>query len=173
MSKSVNLLDIRFSDINGNQIVREEYNIVFESHDSAELFIQDRHNYWMELLNKNLVISPRQNETIEEIEIQKVFKEAAKAMGLSPRYVFRKTRAANIIEVRRIGIAICVEFGLSVSLIGKAIGFDHSTVVFHRDKFYDLCEFESGYEEKYNKVKDVVLTKINGEFLEDGSGKLK
>jgi len=172
VDKPVNLLDIRFSDKGGKQIVREEYNLIFNSYETAEAFIQSRTIYWRELLNMDLVIAPHQNETIEEIEIQKVFKLTASAMGISSRYILR-TRSEPIIEVRRLAIAICIDFGLSEAIIGSAIGYDRTTIIHHRDKFYHFCEVEPGYEDRYNEVRDKVLKKLNGEFLEDGSGKLK
>ena len=170
MDKPINLFDIRFYDKDGNKIVREEYNIIFGSHDKAELFIGDRKRYWSELFGIELVIEPRQNETIEEIEIQKVFKLTAKKMGISERYVFHKTRSASIIDVRRVAIAICLEFGLSVSIIGHAIGFNHTTIIHHRKKFIGFCQHEPGYEDRYIQIKDYVLSKLNGSFKSDGSG---
>ena len=171
MDKPISLRSIVFHDINGISIVKEEYSLTFSSHEYAEKFIDERKEYWTNILGIKLVITPMQNETIEEIEIQKVFKLTARAMGISSQFIFRRTRSAAIIEVRRTAIAICVEFGLSVSVIGNAIGFDHSTIIHHRDKFYGLCEYEPGYEDKYNEIKDKVLKKMNGSFSEDGSGK--
>ena len=174
MDKPVNLVDIRFSDKGGKLIVREEYNLIFNSYEIAEVFIQDRTKYWKELLKMDLVIAPYQNDTIEEIEIQKVFKLTAKAMGISSRYVLHKTRSDSIIEVRRIAIAICLDYGLSEAIIGKAISKDRTTIIHHRDKFYGFCENEPGYEDRFTEIKDKVKKKLGGEFLDDGSGeKLK
>ena len=171
MDKPVNLVDIRFSDKGGKQIVREEYNLIFDSYERAEVFIQDRTKYWKKLLNMDLVIAPYQNETIEEIEIQKVFKLTAKAMGISSRYVLRRTRSDPIIEVRRMAIAICLDFGLSEAIIGKSIGYDRTTIIHHRDKFYDFCETELGYEDRYEEIRHKVKKKLTGEFLQDGKPK--
>ncbi len=174
MDKPVNLVDIRFSDKGGKQIVREEYNLIFDSHERAEMFIQNRTAYWKELLNMDLVIAPHQNETIEEIEIQKVFRLTAKAMGISSKYVLRRTRSIKIIEARRIAIAICLDFGLSESVIGQAIGYDRTTIMHHRDKFQDFCESEHGYKDRFIGIRHEVKAKLGGLFESNGSGqKLK
>lgn len=173
MQKPINLMSIRFSDINGRQVVREEYNTIFRTHELAELFIEERREYWQKLFDMKLKIDPYRNETIEEIEIQKLFKLTAKAMNIDPKFVLRRTRDADIIEVRRISIAICGEFGLSPSNIGRAINMNHTTIIHHRKRFFDLCRLEPGYEDRYNEIRDNVLNKLNGKFMDDGSGKEK
>ena len=172
-NRPVSLRHIVYADKRNKdvKVVREEYGIVFDSHERAELFIQERKKYWESVLNMELKLSPMQNETIEEIEIQKIFKFVAKAMGKNPKFILRKTRDGDIIRVRRYAIAICRDLGLSTPTIGKAIGQDHSNIVYHDRKFHEFCEVEPGYEDKYNEIKDSVLVKLNGKFAEDGSGK--
>jgi hypothetical protein len=162
MSKSILLNSLAFSDKFGEMILREEYNLTFKSHDDVEKFIQSRYIYWKELLGKDMNISPMHNETIEEVEIQKIFKLTASAMGLAQSHIFRRTRITDIVEARRYAIAICVDLGMSITVIGKSAGFDHATIGHHRDKFYDLCDVDKGYEAKYLKIKDEVLTELTG-----------
>ena len=170
MNNPIIITELIFSDQRGEMILKEEYHITFNSPDDVERFIQSRYIYWKDLLHKEMTISPRHNETIEEVEIQRIFKLTASEFGLSQSHIFRKTRIAPIIEARRFAIGICVDLGLSVSAIGKAAGLYHATIIHHRNKFFDLCDTEKGYEERYGKIKDAVLSQIKGRYSEDGSG---
>jgi hypothetical protein len=170
VNKPIIVNNITFSDRFGQMILKEEYNITFKSSGDVEKFIQSRYEYWKELLGKDMTIAHHQNETLEDVEIQKLFKTTASVMGLAQSHIFRRTRITEIVEARRHAIAICTDLGKTVTTIARAIGFNHATIGHHRDKFFDLCDIDKGYEASYLKIKDSVLTELNGEYSEDGSG---
>ena len=171
MNKPINLLSITFTDQYGEMVVKEEYSVTFNDVSNAEKFIQQRHTYWQELLSMRLFMSPRQNETIDTIEIQKIFKLVSKHFNISPGNIFRRVRNPNVIEARRFGVAICTYLTLKPQTISDAIGFDRTNIIYHRNKFDGIYEVDIKYREKYERVKDAVLTELNGSYSEDGSGK--
>jgi hypothetical protein len=171
VNKPVVLSHITYSNRDGEMIVREEFGLTFGSHETAEVFIQSRHKYWQELLNHDLFMAPQQNETLEDLEIIKLFKLTAKYYGVQQKYIFKRTRIPKVIEARRIASAICTDLALSPAVIGHAIGFDRTNVIHHLNKFDGYYETEPGYKEKYHEIKEAVLNDMNGKYAEDGSGK--
>jgi len=171
VNKPINLLNITFTDQYGEMVVKEEYSVTFNDVSNAEKFIQQRHTYWQELLSMRLFMSPRQNETIDTIEIQKIFKLVSKHFNISPGNIFRRVRNPNVIEARRFGVAICTYLTLKPQTISDAIGFDRTNIIYHRNKFDGIYEVDIKYREKYERVKDAVLTELNGSYSEDVSGK--
>ena len=163
MSKPVALSNIIFSNRDGDMVVREEYGLTFDSHETTEVFIQERFKYWKELLKVDLFMSPRSNETLGDIEIIKVFKLTAKHSGLNPKYVFKRNNSPNVVEVRRIASAICYDLSLSAATIGHASGFDRTNIIYHLKKFDNFYENEVGYKEKYEEIKKSVLNELNQE----------
>ena len=141
--------------------MKEEYFIVFDNTESLEAFIQQRYGYWKELLNKEIVMAPEHNETIGELSIRRVFELTAECCDVKKSDIFQKTRTTPVIEARRFAIAICVEMGQLVTNIARAIEYNHTNIIHHRNKFYDLCDTEQGYQDRFLEINDFVLTKLN------------
>jgi len=168
-SKPVSLNSLRFSDKNGATIVREDYAISFVDHEAMEKFIQNRHRFWTELYGTDLLIAPHSNETIQEIEIKKVFKLVAKHLKLSYLDVVSRSRKAKYIEARRIAINLCLGTGVMKTSIAEAMGYNHSTIIHHENKHKGYMEvdkvynnlYHSIYRDEYLGVEEYVLTNLN------------
>lgn len=172
MGKPITLTSVRFYDSKGKFIVGDNTMVSFGDIGKADVYIEALHRFYELMYKMELVISPDRNETIEEIDIHKVF-------GMTGDYfkiqdVLGRTRVPFVIEARRYGIMICIERGLKPVAICRAIGYDHATISHHQKKFSGFCETEKGYHDRFLEVQDYVLTKLSGRFKEDGSGeKLK
>lgn len=163
------LNSLRFSDKKGKFILREGYDIVFNNHETVEIFIQERYEYWTEKLKKELVIAPSANETLEEIEIQKVAKLAAKYMNISYKLV-KTSRKRKHTTVKQYIIHICRGRKATLESIGEVLGCGHSNVIYHLNQAKGFIETDKIYREKYEEVEDFVLSQLRGKFKEDGSG---
>lgn len=169
MGKPITLTSVQFYDSKGRFIIGDNSMVSFGDIDKAEVYIEGLHKYYEAMYKMELVISPNRNETLEEIDIHKVFEMTGDYFKI--QNVLGRTRVPFVIEARRYGIMICLERGLKPSAIEKAIGYDHATIGHHKKKFYHFCDTEKGYHDIFLEAQDYVLTKLNGRFKEDGSGK--
>ena len=161
MEKPINLNSITFSDKDGAMVLTEHYEITFANASDAEKHIQERAKYWKALIHKPLFIAPSMNETIEEIEIKKVFKLTAKYFDLKYSDMMSRSRKTTLVEGRRIAINICFERGVRQYLIEDATGIDHATIIHHRKKWAGFMETDSNYAFKFGSVEEFVLTSLN------------
>lgn len=168
-SKPISLNSLRFSDERGNFVVTEYYGLTFNNHETTEIFVQARHKYWTDLLQKKLVFAKDDNETLEEIEINKVAKLMAKHLKISYRTMIASQKR-SCVEARQFIIHICSDRKVKQSTIGVMLGYKRNTINYHLRKSLDLIETNKEYRERYYEAEDYILSKINGNFLEDGSG---
>jgi hypothetical protein len=163
--KPVSLNSLKFSNSNGEMIVSEGYMLTFGNSDLAEKFIQHRYKYWKKRLNMDLVIAPNMNETINELEVVKVFKLTARHFNILYRYIMSKGRRKEYVEARRIAINICKGRHVQDAVISRVTKMDHSTIVHHKKRFKELIESEKGYVEMFSDCEEYVL-----ERLDNGTG---
>ena len=160
LNKPISLNSLKFSDKRGKLIVKEDYFLIFDSSENMEKFIQTRHKFWQETLNKDIVLAPEYNETIDELGIIKIFDFTADFLKVNN--ILSRTRKAKIVEARRFAIAICVDQGQLITTIANAIDFNHANIIHHRDRFYELCDTEKGYQDRYLGIHDFVMNQLNG-----------
>lgn len=152
---------LKFSDRTGNMILTEEYNLSFASSLDAEKFIQERYRYWTGLIDKELVIAPSMNETMDQIEIRKTFKLTAEYFGLNYREMMSKSRKHTMVEARRMAINICLGRGIRQVQITDSIGIPHDVLIHHKKKWAGFMEVDPDYAFRFESVQEYVLTKLN------------
>ena len=168
MGKPITLTSLRFYDSKGKFKVEDNSMYMFPDLDAAEIHIRDRHEHFEKLYKMELIISPDRNETLEEVDVKRVFDYTGEYFDISN--ILGKTRIPYVVEARRQAIIICIERGLRAQVVSRAIGFNHATISHHQKIFKNLSKTEKGYYDRFLDVQDYVLVKLNGRFKEDGSG---
>ena len=155
-NKPVSLESLKFSDKSGNLIVDEGYMLTFGNDELAEKYIQKRYKYWQKILGIDLVIAPNMNETLYEIEVVKVLKLVARFFNIPYRILTSKSRKREYVDARRIAINICKARNVQDSVISRVAKMDHSTVVFHKKKFIELCETDKKFIKMFDDADEFV-----------------
>jgi len=169
--KPISLNGLRFSDKRGNFIVSEDHFLTFKNIPLLEKFIHDRLQYWKTILEMdNLQVMQDQSETLGEIEVNKIMRLVANGLGYDFALALTKTNKREAVEVRRLTIKICLERKMRVTSISRALGMPHDLIIYHRNKFKDLCESDKKYHDKYIEIEDYVFSTLYGRFIDDGSG---
>ena len=161
MEKPINLNRITFSDKDGAMVLIEYHEVTFAHATDAEKYIQDRSVYWRSVLNKHLFISPSLNDTLEQIEIKKVFKLTAKYFDIDYPTLMSRSRKSNLVDARRMAINICLERSVRQCDIEDATGLPHDLIIYHRNKWEGFMEIDSEYAFKFGAVEEFVLTTLN------------
>jgi hypothetical protein len=79
--------------------------------------------------------------------------------------VFSKIRKREIVEGRFIYSKLLYEAGYTFKSIGRALGKDHSTVIYYRQQFEDLYITEKEFRMKHNLIKEVLTESDEIEFV--------
>jgi len=164
---NISLNSLRFSDKKGNLVVREDYNLIFRDSDYAEIFIQSRMDFWTELYSMNLVLAPDMNETLQEIEIKKVFKLISKFCKVPYKYVAGDSRKRIHTDPRKFGIIWLRFRKIGPSAIAHCIGVDHSTVSYHYKEGLKYMETDSNFNDKYYEIDEHLAKILTGKQDED------
>ena len=169
--KPVALNGIAFYTKKREHIVTESDAITFCDYDHMEKHIQARKKYWSELYDTELVLSADNNETIKEKQVLDILRLVCNRLGVDFKSARSKYRGEDEVEARRMTMAICHGRKLSKTIIGKSLGTDHANVKYHIGILNGLCEVDPKYQKTFLNIEDFVLSEIEGEFKEDGSGK--
>ena len=105
------------------------------------------------------------NETLEEIEIQKIAKLAAKYMKVSYRAI-KTNRARKYTTVKQYVILICRERKAKLIPIAEVLECTHSNVLYHLTQTKGLIETDPKYREKYYEVEEFILSQLRGNLQE-------
>ena len=108
------------------------------------------------ILGIDLVIAPNMNETLYEIEVVKVLKLVARFFNIPYRILTSKSRKREYVDARRIAINICKARNVQDSVISRVAKMDHSTVVFHKKKFIELCETDKKFIKMFDDADEFV-----------------
>ena len=160
MSKPITLNGLTFSDSKGNPIVVENHFITFYDVYDLEAFIQDRFKYYRGLIGREMAMAPDMNETLFTIEVNKVFKLTAQYFHLTYGQLFGKSRKGEIIEARRMAMAICYNRKVQKTVIAKSINMNHATIIHHLKVFENLIETDKSVYETYLGLEEFVLTQL-------------
>ena len=163
--RPINLNSLTFSDKSGKMVVIEDYNLTFAKASDAEKHIQKRYKYWTDLLKIDLVIAPNLNETLEHIEIKKVFKLTAKHLKLDYSDVMSKSRKPVLVEARRLAMNICLERGVKKARITDAVGITHDIIIHHQNKWAGFMEIDPDYAFNYGVIEEYVLKNLSNETI--------
>lgn len=169
--KPITLVNLSFFDKDEINIVSESEQKTFHSFSFMQKYINERLSYWSELYGKKLKVDPDSIETLIIEEAQSVLKYVCEFSGVDYMKANSELRDIEYIEARRFAINICFMRKMGKSSIGKGLGIDHTTAIYHINKHKDLCKYDSEYESRYLNVYEFVMEKISGKFNEDGSGK--
>ena len=161
-NRPISLNSLVFSDKKGNSIVTEDYDMTFANLTYCELFIQERYRYWRDVLGIDLVIAEDKNETMKEIETQKVLEIVCERMGVDYLKARSKSQKREFVESRRFAMAISFGRKVNKSTIAKALGLDHATVLHHLKQLHNLCEFDRDEKKQFIDLEDYVLISMNG-----------
>ena len=159
-SKPRSLNCLKFSDTGGSPVVTESHAITFYRMQDLEWFIQKRYLFWKELTGIDLVIAQDDNETLKDLEVERVVRLVAEYFKLSYTDMIGKSRKTKIVEARRFVVAICRGRKVQVDIIGNELRKDHSTVTHHMKKFKAFMENDHKYNARYNDIEEYVLTKL-------------
>jgi hypothetical protein len=169
--KAIALNGITFYHTQGHTVVTEGCSITFQMYEQMELYIQERKEYWSKLLNLELTISPDNNETLLEKDIDRVLKLACGRLGVGYESAKTRYQGGPEVKARRMTIAICINRSVEPVSIRNVLGLDHSTISYHIKTNINLCETNTLYRSLFLEVEDHVMSEIGGRFMEDGSGK--
>lgn len=163
---------LRFCDNKGGFVVREEYkSLIFRDQELTERYISKRKQYWEGQLLIDLHVATDHNEIMKITEIKRVFRLVARILGIYPEAIFGRSRVRELVDARRFAMMICRGKGLTCAMIGENIGLNRTTVIHHEKTLRDLMKFNPEIRRTYEQIEDAVLSELNGQFLEDGSGK--
>ena len=154
----------------GKIYVIESFNITFLSRHHLENFIEERREYWSGVCGFNLSVFPDSSETLLPDEILTIFQLTCEKIGVEYEEAKFKRGAQEFVEARRLAIGICINRKASYSSIGRALGLNHSTILYHRRKIKEFMIYDKAFARLFNDTEDYVLTKLSGQFSEDGSG---
>jgi len=79
--------------------------------------------------------------------------------------VFSKKRKREIVEARFIYSKLLYEAGYTFKSIGRALGKDHSTVIYYRQQFEDLYITQKEFRMKHNLIKESLKDSDEIEFV--------
>ena len=169
--RPITINGIKFTDERGNLIVHEDYySLIVVDADHANTFIDNRRVYYEGMFLMKLTVSPDMNETLKLVEIKKVFRYTARKLQIPVEKMLGKTRKRSYVDARRYAIKVCRVRGISHSLIAEQIGWDRTTIIHHDNTLTDLMETDDRVFQEYYEIEDYVLTSLNGNFKDDGSG---
>lgn len=152
MNRPTTLNSLKFSDADGNILIREELSIEFTYHDDMENYMQSRYAYWTEVLDKMIVMAPDHNETMAGIEINRILRMFARKLGIPVRGVRSRSRKADYIEARRMIINYCSSRGIMNVTIADALSYNHATVGHHIHTHNNLMEMDKRYRDRYTQI---------------------
>lgn len=169
----ITLTNLRFFDEYSQFVVEEDFaGLVFANEDLVQVFIDHRTKYWQSVFMKPLRTDPRYNETIKMIEINKIIRFVAWKLGIPVSSLKSKSRKRELVDARRFAMQICADRGMTAPMIADQMGFDRTTILHHLKDFSDLIEYNNDVAKAYYEISDYVMFRLNGQFSQDGSGKL-
>jgi len=169
--RPVTLAGIAFCTMRGIPVVTESEIISFCDYEHMEKYIQSRKKYWSELFGEDLTISADSHQTLNKVQVIDILKLVCKKLGVDYNKTMTKYKGADVVEARRITMAICHKRHLPKRTIGKALRTDHTNTIYHINKNRDYCQIDKSYRKKFLDIEDSVLMEIGGMYSEDGSGK--
>jgi len=172
--KPITLISLSLFDEDDNNVINEPVSITFYDFKDMQIYITDRKLYWSELLRRTLKVDPQSVETLITQEAKSVLHHVCEFMGVDYARASSDLRDTEYVEARRAAINICFIRKMGKSSIGKGLGMDHSSVIYHINKHKNLSETDKYYESRFIQTYEYVMEKMGGNFRDDGSGeKLK
>ena len=95
----------------------------------------------------------------ERVTIEKVFSFVSRRYGFSTEDIRGKKRTSDIVYVRHIAMYLCTEYtGLSLKVIGRQFGRDHSTVINARDNVINRMKKDSAFDKEIRELSKELTT---------------
>lgn len=109
-----------------------------------------------DLLQNNVVISRRNYEGV----FLRVQQEVSKYYHVELDAVKSRKRYRNYVMAKRAFMCVCLELGMGVSEIGKYLGYDHTTVIHHRETNKNLLDTDDEYATEMLQLIELVKHKL-------------
>ena len=78
-------------------------------------------------------------------------KEAVEKIGFTWEQVISKDRKAGLVDARRCVAKHLLQHGYTTMTVGKELNCDHSTVVYHKQKFKTLHEYDANFRHTWSE----------------------
>ena len=168
--KPITLISLSFFDEDNNHAVEEPAGMTFFDFKDMQLYITDRKLYWSELFQRSLKVDPQSVETLITQEAKAVLHHVCEFMGVDYARASSDLRDTEYVEARRAAINICFMRKMGKSSIGKGLGVDHATVIYHIKKHQNFIDTDKYYESRFIQTYEYAMERMGGNYREDGSG---
>jgi len=168
--KPITLISLSLFGEDDNPAVEEPINTTFFDFKDMQLHITERKLYWSKVLKRPLKVDPQSVETLITQEAKAILHHVCEFMGVDYARASSDLRDTEYVEARRSAINICFMRKMGKSSIGKGLGMNHASVIYHINKHKDLSKTDKYYESRFIQTYEYAMEKMGGNYREDGSG---
>ena len=102
---------------------------------------------------------------IKEVTYQEIAEDVANDRQIHIDLLQKKSRRAEVVNARRMFVALCLQRNDKLVSIGNFLKRDHSTIINLRNTHKNIYETDPEYALEYDLLRQTILEKYEGRFI--------